>query len=37
MISDNIVLHQSNNTEKEKWNDEDMYFTLGAVKSKYLP
>ena len=34
MISDNPVLHQSNNTEKDKRNDEDMYFTVGEVKAK---
>ena len=29
------VLHQSSNTGKDKRNDEDMYFTVGAVKAKY--
>ena len=37
MILDTPVLHQSNNTAKEKIEDEGMYCTLGAVKAKYFP
>ena len=37
MISDTTVLHQSKNTVKEKINDEDMYCTVGAGKTRSLP
>ena len=36
MISDTLVLHQLKKTAKEKKNDKDMYYTVGAVKAKYL-
>ena len=37
MIPDTPVLHHSNNTEKKKRDEEDMYCTVGVVKSKSLP
>ena len=37
MISNTPVLHQSKNTAKNKRDDEDIYCTLRAVKTKYLP
>ena len=37
MITNNLVLHQYNNTAKEKRNDEDMYYKVGVVKAKSSP
>ena len=37
IISDTPVLHQSNNTANKKMDVEDMYYTVGSVKAKYLP
>ena len=36
MILDTPILHQSNNTAKDKRDYEDMYFTVSAVKAKYF-
>ena len=37
MVSDAPILHYSNNTTKEKINDEDIYCTVCAFKANFLP